>query len=81
MNASSCQQAIVEALALADQLDNVPEVGADPDLIVEASASLRFLCTLLDVAGAEHGTGQAQRRTVTGAALAVHPHGNHGDNQ
>jgi len=38
---------IAEALALADQLDAVPDTGADPDLIVEAAASLRLLCCLL----------------------------------
>ena len=73
MNASTCQEATREALALADRLDAVPEVGADPDLIVDAAASLRFLCCLLEQASDEHGTGQAQRRTVPGAALAT-PH-------
>lgn len=38
---------VAEALALADQLDAVPDTGADPDLIVEAAASLRLLCCLL----------------------------------
>ena len=64
---------LVQFLAIADQLDAVPEVGADPDLIVEAAAALRLLACLLTVDGADTGTGQAQRRTVTGAALAT-PH-------
>jgi hypothetical protein len=32
-----------EALRLADELDAVPETGADPDLIQEAAAELRRL--------------------------------------
>lgn len=74
METVNCQAAISEALALADQLDAVPEVGADPDLIVEASASLRLLCCLLGVAGAEHGGAHARSAgALTGAALAT-PH-------
>lgn len=42
-----CHDYIVEALALADQLDAVPDTGADPDLIVDAAASLRLLCCLI----------------------------------
>jgi len=76
------QQAVVEALAVADQLDAVPDTGADPDLIVEAAASLRLLCCLLDVCGvARGGEGEPRERTATGAALLFTPHGNHGDNQ
>ncbi len=65
---------VAEALALADQLDAVPDTGADPDLIVEAAASLRLFACLLEVAGAEHGA-EAERSegTATGAALAT-PH-------
>ena len=79
-SASSFRPFILQACALADQFDAMPDTFADLDLIVEASASLRLLCCLLDVDGADAGTGQAQRRTVTGAALATPPHGNHGDN-
>ena len=69
-----CQDHIAEARALADQLDAVPETGADPDLIVDAAASLRLLAELLDVAGAAHGAEAAPRAgTATGAALAT-PH-------
>ena len=32
-----------EALRLADELDAIPETGADPDLIQEAAAELRRL--------------------------------------
>ncbi len=72
---------VAEALALADRLDAVPDTGADPDLIVEAAASLRLLCCLLDVGGAAHGgEGERSERTATGAALLFTPHGNHGDN-
>ena len=72
---------VSEALAIADQLDAALETGAAPDLIVSAAASLRLLCCLLDVDGAEHGgahprSGGAPAR----AALAAPPHGNHGDN-
>ena len=74
METVHCQAAISEALALADQLDAVPEVGAYPDLIVEASASLRLLCCLLGPAGADYGATVAPRATLaTGAALAT-PH-------
>jgi len=38
---------IAEALVLADKLDAVPDTGADPDLIVDAAASLRLLACLL----------------------------------
>jgi len=70
----TCQVYIAEALALADKLDAVPDTGADPDLIVDAAASLRLLACLLDVAGAAHGA-EAERSegTAPGAALAT-PH-------
>lgn len=42
-----CQDHIAEALDLAGQLDAVPETGADPDLIVDAAATIRLLCCLL----------------------------------
>lgn len=42
-----CHDYIAEALALADKLDAVPDTGADPDLIVDAAASLRLLCCLI----------------------------------
>jgi len=78
----TCQVYIAEALALADKLDAVPDTGADPDLIVEAAASLRLLCCLLDVGSAARGgEGELCERTATGAALLFPPHGNHGDNQ
>ncbi len=38
---------IAQALVLADKLDAVPDTGADPDLIVDAAASLRLLCCLI----------------------------------
>jgi phage shock protein A len=36
------------ALCLADELDSVPETGADPDLIQEAAAELRRLHNEVD---------------------------------
>lgn len=82
MQNATCQDPIAEALDLAGQLDAVPETGADPDLIVDAAASLRLLCCLLDVGGAARGgEGEPCERTATGAALLSTPHGNHGDNQ
>lgn len=38
-----------EALRLADELDAIPETGADPDLIQEAAAELRRLHAQRDV--------------------------------
>lgn len=48
--ASSFRPYVLQFLEVADQLDAVPDIGADPDLIVEAAASLRLLCCLLDSA-------------------------------
>ena len=46
---SVCRSEAAQALAIADQLDVVPDTGADPDLIVNAAASLRLMAFLLDM--------------------------------
>ena len=69
-----CQRAISEAWVLADKLDRVPDVDADPDLMFEAAQALRRLASLLVEAGADYGATVAPRATLaTGAALAT-PH-------
>lgn len=60
-----------------DQLHGAARFPGDRPMLRSCGALLA--CTVC-VDGADTGTGQAQRRTVTGAALAAHPHGNHGDN-